>query len=119
MAHGPIALEGEQRQNRFRTGVIQEISDEARFLVVAKRQPFHQEHIIQIRFHGFSYLHSLPQDFGTLLAICLESFMERDFALWKVPVERESEEHLRRNAFEAKAGDVLKPKLPVVFRMPD
>jgi len=54
-----------------------------------------------------------------LSAICFESFMERDIALGKAPVERKGKERLFWNALVDKSGNILKSKLPVVLRMPD
>jgi len=54
-----------------------------------------------------------------LLAICFESFMERDIALRKAAVKRKSEKHFLWNALVDKSGNILKSKSPVVLRMPD
>ena len=54
-----------------------------------------------------------------LLAICFESFMERDITVRKTAVKRKSEEHLLWNTLVNKSGNILKSKFPVVLRMPD
>jgi hypothetical protein len=53
------------------------------------------------------------------LAVCLESFVKRDFALWNIPVKRQSEEDFLRDARMHEPGHVLESELPVILRMPN
>ena len=47
----------------------------------------------------------------------LESFVESDSALRRMPVERQREENLRRHTLMPKPRRVPEPEFPVVFRM--
>ncbi len=51
-----------------------------------------------------------------LLAIRFESLVERDFALPRIPVERQGQKDLLRNPRMYKPRCVGKPELPVVFK---
>ena len=52
-----------------------------------------------------------------LLAIGFESIVERDGALWSVPVETQSQKHLGWDTLQYKLWRVLEPELSVTFRM--
>src|SRR5574341_42828 len=52
-----------------------------------------------------------------MLAICFESFVKLNRALWNWAIKHQSEEKLFRHSRVSKAPNVLEPKAPIVIRM--